>query len=78
MASGNIILYNKNVAYSTDTSDIAVKVTLPATITYQYTTPVAVEYDFGEQGLQLDGGNLMVDQAMQVTAIWEPKDEAKG
>jgi hypothetical protein len=28
------------------------------------------EIDFGPQGLPLDGGNLQVDQAMQVTVIW--------
>lgn len=71
VASGNIILYNKAVAYSGDTSNIAFKTTLPSTITYQYSYPVIREWDFGPKGLQLDGGNLMVDQAMQVTVVWD-------
>ena len=71
VASGNVKLYSKAVAFSTDTSNIAFKTTLPSTITYQYAYPVVREWDFGPKGLQLDGGNLMVDQAMQVTVIWD-------
>lgn len=76
VASGNIILYNKAVAFSGDTNNIAMKITLPSTLTenagtYHY----QAQYNFAEP-LQLDGGNLMVDQAMQVTVIWEPVDEA--
>lgn len=76
VASGNIILYDKTIAYSGDTSNIAFKTTLPSTITYQYSYPVMREWDFGEKGLPLNGGNLMIDQAMQVTVVWEPLDEA--
>ena len=80
VASGVVRLYNKTVAYSTDTSDLAFEATLPATITYQWTTAngAQTQFDFGPQGLQLNGGNLQIDQAMQVTVIWEPKDEAQG
>lgn len=76
VASGNIILYNKAVAFSGDTNNIAFKVTIPSTLTSskQYDYPTV--YTF-EKPLQLDGGNLMVDQAMQVTVIWQPVEESK-
>jgi hypothetical protein len=63
------------VAFATDTSDIAFKVVLPATLTTSYQYPVITEYKF-DKPLQLNGGNLMVDQAMLVTVIWEVADEA--
>ncbi len=75
VASGNIILYNKAVAFSGDTSNIAAKITLPGTITYQNSYPVALQYNF-KKPLQLDGGNLMIDQTMQVTVIWELASDA--
>ncbi len=79
VATGNIILYNKSVAFSGDTSNIAFKATIPAAVSYQYTNANGnkTEWDFGPNGLQLDGGNLMIDQTMQVTVLWEPKDESR-
>ena len=77
ITAGSIKLYNKTVAFATDASDIALKVTLPATLTSskQYDTPLV--YDFVDAPLQLNGGNLMVDAAMQVTVIWEAVDEVR-
>lgn len=75
VGSGNIILYDKAVAYSGDTSNIAFKVTLPATLTSSKQYDYQTVYTF-EKPLQLNGGNLMVDQAMLVTVIWETADES--
>lgn len=73
--AGNIILYNKTVAFSGDTSDIAVKFTLPTFSTTNILLSMREQViDFGEEGLQLNGGNLMIDQTMQVTVVWELKD----
>lgn len=81
VASANITLYNKAAAYNGDTADIAFKVTLPATISSSYTYIYPVVYDFttgSNRGLRLDGGNLTVDQACQVTLIWnEVADDEK-
>ncbi len=77
VASGSITLYNKATAFNSDTSDIAFKYTLgadiaPADMTYQYNREITLSSEFNP-GLQLDGGNLQVDQAMQVTVIWDDK-----
>ena len=45
--------------------------TLPATLP---TTGAAmtVQYDFGDKGIRLgEGGNIMIDQACQVTVVWD-------
>lgn len=81
VSAASIYLYNKSVAFSGDTSDIAFKATMGATISYQFTDSVSnqVVYDFtgeGNPGLQLDGGLLMQDQACQVTVIWEYVDQS--
>ena len=77
VANGNVILYNKSVAYSGDTQNIAFKATLPGTITNSFSYNYPTVYDFGFQApLQLDGGLLMIDQTMQVTVIWEPVSES--
>ena len=75
IASANIKLYNKTVAFATDTSDIALKITWPATLTSSKQFDTQLVYNF-EKPLQLNGGNLMVDQACQITVIWEVADEA--
>ena len=75
IGSGNVKLYNKTVAFATDASDIALKITWPATLTSSKQFDTQLVYNF-EKPLQLNGGNLMVDQAMQVTVIWEVADEA--
>ena len=83
VASGNIVVKNKAVTgvIATDTSDIAFKATLPGTITYQgsYTYPTVYDFSipggkFGG-GLQVDGGNVIIDQTMQVSVLWMPVSE---
>lgn len=71
VASGSVTLFNKATAFNNDTADRAFRTTLPATISSSYTYAYETVYDFGAKGLQLDGGNLQVDQAMQVTVVWD-------
>jgi hypothetical protein len=75
VGTGSIKLYNKTVAFATDTSNIAFKVVLPSTLTSSKEYDYQTVYTF-DKPLQLNGGNLMVDQAMLVTVIWEPVDES--
>jgi len=71
VASGNITLYNKAVAFNGDTADIAFKYTHGSDVAPADTSYFEERvFDFGE-GLQLDGGNLQIDQAMQVTVLWK-------
>lgn len=73
VGSGNIVVKNKAVAmaFATDTSDNVFKYTFPATLTsskqYDYDTDI----DFGIKGMQVDGGNVQIDQTMQVTVLWD-------
>ena len=77
VASANITVFNKSIAYATDTANVAAKITLPATISYQYTNANGnkVDWDFGPKGLPLDGGNVMCDQACQLTVVYGDEDE---
>jgi hypothetical protein len=72
VASANITIYNKATVTTSDTSNIAAKLTLPATISYQATNAngFKVEWDFGPKGLPVDGGNVMCDQACQITVLY--------
>lgn len=76
VASGNIVLYNSAVAVGSASTNIAFKATLPGSLptTGAVLAPVI---DFGSKGLPLDGGNLQIDQTMQVTVVWDlaPKNE---
>jgi hypothetical protein len=84
VASANIIIYNKAVAYSGDAQNIAFKMTIPATITYQYTNANAITnvIDFtggtNSPGMVVDGGNVMIDQALQLTVLWEAQESGGG
>lgn len=83
VASGNIALYSitnpiggANMA-AASTANIAAKITLPATLP---TTGAeqAITRMFGPYGLPLaDGGNIMIDQTMQVTVIWGIADNSQ-
>lgn len=69
--AGNIWLRNIINPLSLSTANIAFKVTLP---TYSTTNvnPGIYVVDFGPYGLPLpQGGNLEIDQTMNVTVIWE-------
>jgi len=72
VASGNLTLYNKAVAFNADTADIAFKYTFGSDVAPEAMSYVEVrEFDFGPEGLQLDGGNFQQDQACQVTIVWD-------
>lgn len=71
VASANITVFNKDTAYATDAADIAAKYTFgsdiaPADTSYSYERII----DFGPKGLLLNGGNVMCDQACQLTVIY--------
>ena len=77
---GNIWLYNISnpIGGATpSTANIAFKTTLP---TYSTTNinPGVYVLDFGPLGLPLnEGGNLMIDQTMNVTVIWGIADNSQ-
>jgi hypothetical protein len=78
VANGNIVVKNKAVSgiLATDTSDIVFKATIPGTISSSFSYAYPTVYDFGDQTpLQVDGGNVIIDQTMQVTVIWQPASE---
>lgn len=79
VGSGNIVLKNKAVAmaFGTDTSDTAFKYTFPATLTSSKEYDYEKVFDFGLKGLQLDGGNVQIDQTMNVTVIWDFAEQSK-
>jgi|ERR1035437_5559334 hypothetical protein len=76
--SGNIWLYNIANPLNASTANIAMKITLPGTVS----TAVPVVMDFGSPsqggGLPLpEGGNLIIDQTMNVTVIWGIADNSQ-
>lgn len=77
VSAGNIFIYSINNPVNGASTNIAAKITLP---TFSTTAPNPGVYvlDFGVEGLQLnDGGNIIIDQTMQVTAIWGLNDDAQ-
>lgn len=71
VASGNIYLYNSTVAVGASTDNLAAKITLSSSFGAGTDSGLQRVIDFGPKGLQLDGGNVQIDQTMQVTVIWE-------
>jgi len=79
MASTTITIFNKSVVVAADTDNIAMSLTGPATLTSskEFEYERSIDFTFsGHSGLQVDGGNVMVDTASKVTVIWEFVDEA--
>jgi len=66
-----VLFFNKRVAYTGDTSNIACKITQP---THAEGSNWVRSHKF-ETPLQLDGGSVHTDDS-QITIIWEPVDEA--
>lgn len=73
-----------NVALSNDTTTIAAKITLPtfSTTNVNPSQPIVVDFTTGlnagiaENGLALsNGGSVVLDQTMQVTALWDYASE---
>lgn len=71
VASANITLFDKVAVTASDTSDIAAKYTLPGTLTASYEFPYERIIDFGKDGFPLDGGNVQIDQNLQLTVLWD-------
>jgi hypothetical protein len=65
---GSVTIFNKRVAYTADTGNIAFKLTEPTAAAGKDWVRVV---DFGEEGLPLDGGSFHLDQSMQVTVLWD-------
>lgn len=69
--AGNVWLYNITNPVGSATTNIAAKITLPTFSTTNINPGVYV-LDFGPYGLPLpEGGNITIDQTMNVTVVWE-------
>lgn len=78
VASGNIIIYSISNPVNGSTANIAAKFTLPATLPTTGAITSGNVIDLGPFGLPLnEGGNIIIDQSMQVTAIWELADNSQ-
>lgn len=70
--SGNITIYTITNPVNSASTNIAAKLTFPSSIPTTGAEMGGVVKDFGPKGLPLaQGGNIVIDQSMQVTAIWE-------
>ena len=68
--AGNIWIYKITNPINAATTNIAVKITLP-TFSTTNVNPGFYIIDFGPEGLLLnEGGNVIIDQTMQVTVVW--------
>lgn len=76
VAASTITIYNKRIAFSGDTNNVAYKLTEP---TAAAGNNLVYEMDFtngGKAGLQVDGGNVMcAGSSTDITVIWEPVSE---
>lgn len=78
VASGNIWLYNITNPLNASTANISAKITLPASLPTTGAITSGNVLDFGPYGLPLtDGGNIIIDQTMQVTVIWGIADNSQ-
>lgn len=76
--AGNVILYNITNPLNGSTANIAYKTTLP-TFSTTNINPGMFQVDFGPDGLPLpEGGNLLIDQTMNVTVMWEYQSQVAG
>lgn len=77
VSAGNIWLYNISNPLNASTANIALKVTLPTFSTTNINPGVYV-MDFGPYGLPLnEGGNIIIDQTMNVTVVWGIADNSQ-
>jgi hypothetical protein len=77
VSAGNIWLYSINNPINGATGNIAFKATLP-TFSSTNVNPGVYVIDFGSEGLPLtSGGNLVIDQTMNVSVLWELNDDAQ-
>lgn len=77
VSAGNIFVYNISNPINGSTANIAAKVTLP-TFSTTNINPGLYTLDFGPYGLPLpQGGNVTIDQTMQVTVVWGLADNSQ-
>ncbi len=75
VSAGNIVLYTISNPIGSSSANIACKITLP-TFSTTNINPGAYVFDFGPGGLPLnEGGNLQIDQTMNVTVLWHYLDD---
>jgi hypothetical protein len=84
VTAGNLTVHYTNVALANDTTTIAAKITLPtfSTTNVNPSQPITVDFStlgnsgVAEDGLSLsNGGSIVLDQAMQVTALFDYASE---
>lgn len=74
VSAGNIWLYKITNPLNASTANIAAKITLP-TFSTTNINPGLYVLDFGPEGLPLNqGGNLIIDQTMNVSVVWDLAD----
>lgn len=71
VANGVIALYDSAVAVQGASTNIGWKHTMPASFGAGTDSGLLRQFDFGKTGLPLNGGNLQIDQTMNVTVIWD-------
>ena len=78
VASGNITIYSITNPVNGASTNIAAKITLPGSLPTTGAITSGNVIDFGPLGLPLNqGGNIIIDQTMQVTAVWELADNSQ-
>lgn len=63
-----VALFNSAVAVGGATANLAAKITQPTAAAGKDWVRVV---DFGPEGLVLDGGNVQINDTMQVTVLWD-------
>lgn len=77
VSAGSVWLYDITNPLNASTANIAFKMTLPTFSTTNINPGVYV-LDFGPYGLPCDqGGNLIIDQTMNVTVVWDNADNSQ-
>lgn len=77
VSAGNIVLYQITNPLNGSSVNIGYKTTLP-TFSTTNINPGLFTVDFGPEGLPLGGGgNLIIDQTMNVTVQWELADDSQ-
>jgi len=72
IAAKVVRLYNSAVAFQDQSENVAVEITQP---TFGAGNDAVREVDFGPNGLRLDGGNVQIDDNMDVTVLWEVTEQ---
>ena len=63
-----VAVFNSAVAVGGATANLAVKVTQPTAAAGK---DWVRELDFGPEGMEVDGGNVQINDTMNVTVLWD-------